>query len=144
MLLGCAPPLKYLSVALCLLFLFKNKDKIFETIYSIVFCRKIYIKFSEKKKKKGIFVQNRPALVACNLKKRLQLLRNMQTCKKSVTSLVTYRQVLSYGLHLFTSVDVILVGFPVGLHCQQGFPQHLEKSITRRETDKVFPRLASL
>lgn len=52
-----------------------------------------------------------------------------QICKISTSSekKVTYRQVLSNGLHLFTSVDVILIGLPVCLHCLQGFSQHLGK-----------------
>lgn len=67
---------------------------------------------------------------------------NIQKCKIS-TSLekkVTYRQVLSYGLHLFTCVDVILVGLPVGLHCLQGFSQHLEKK--KIQSHEVLFRLA--
>lgn len=58
----------------------------------------------------------------------VKVLTNRQTnieCITSLAKLITNREVLSYGLHLFTSIDVILVGLPVGFHCLQGFPQDL-------------------
>lgn len=59
-----------------------------------------------------------------------KVLTNRQTnteCMTSLAKLITNREVLSYGLHLFTSIDVVLVGFPVGFHCLQGFPQDLKE-----------------
>lgn len=50
----------------------------------------------------------------------------LRDAETSLVKLITNREVLSYGLHLFTSVDVVLVGLPVGFHCLQGSPQDLE------------------
>lgn len=59
------------------------------------------------------------------------LLMNRQTNQyKNITSLakvITNREVLSYGLHLFTGIDVVLVGLPVGFHSLQRFSQDLDK-----------------
>lgn len=42
-------------------------------------------------------------------------------CEVSTNSLD--REVLSYGLHLFTGIDVVLVGLPVGFYSLHGFSQ---------------------
>lgn len=75
-------------------------------------------------------------IVKCNLKKKVLDIDEHANLQKSANFLAktgTYCQVLSYGLHLFASIDVLLVGFPMGFHCLQGFSQHLQKSITHAD-----------
>ncbi len=45
--------------------------------------------------------------------------------RRNKTFKITNREVLSYRLHLFAGIDVVLMGFPVGFHSLQRFSQDL-------------------
>ncbi len=39
---------------------------------------------------------------------------------------ITHSEILSYWLHLFTCVQVILIGLPMSFNCNKGLSQHLK------------------
>ena len=47
---------------------------------------------------------------------------------------ITNREVLSYGLHLFTGIGVVVVGFPVDFYSLQRFSQDLSKNKFRNRS----------